>query len=68
MTTAKEHVRAQQHAQGARQRHQEAEAHQVRVHAGHGPQVPAESKVLQEVQRIEEDPGGLGYVSSIRGS
>ena len=52
-TTAKEHLRAQQHAQGSRQRHQEEEAHQARFHPRNGPQVLAKPKVLQEVQQVQ---------------
>ena len=51
--TAKEHLCAQQHAHGSRQRHQEEEAYQVRFHPRNGPQVLAKPKVLQEVQQVQ---------------
>ena len=49
-TTAKEHVRTQQHPQGSRQWYQEGQEDQVCVNQGYGPQVLEKSKVCQEVQ------------------
>jgi hypothetical protein len=44
---------AQQHAKGACQWHQEAEAFQVCEFARHGPKVSSQPKVCQEIQWIE---------------
>lgn len=61
--TAKEHLRAQQHAQGSRQRHQEEEAHEVRFDKGYGPQVLEEPEIFQEVQQIEASCWGVKQAS-----
>jgi hypothetical protein len=51
--TAKEHVRAQQYAKGARQWNQEKEEDQVRFDTRNGPQVFEKPKICQEIQSFQ---------------
>ena len=46
-------MRTQQHTKGPCQWHQEGQAIQICIHQGHGPQIPAQSKVCQEIQWIQ---------------